>query len=559
MSVPRSSGRRLSVLLLLFALLLVVRLLLVALAEPLGLPPEATTLRLHWQPPPPQQEQQQQGEQQEQQQQQPQEEQEPRQRQFWAGQCGADSQRLVAEREPEAYVLGLRVRDYYEQEDDVRVPPEQLFVEGIGDKVYQHHHILGCALRHNLRVVCVPEMFATLRVHHTGNMGFLWGCQSKYLTCGRFKAWGELDLALSVPEEVSATDALTMVARVRQGAAGSAKAEAAPASPTANPSAAPAWPLLPEIAPAAPLRLDGPDATFGTRLHRLAPDGKLVFRSVTCQVRGKRERDLLKKEGMAFMKFQYELMFLAMGRRTPLWRAPADQRWRIAITVRRGDITSADKRRPPSKTCVIVAKMYEASGYLVNASNSDILVFSETHENDPAFACFRAMPNARILISNKTYTQHGAVSRWIRDFDHMASAHFFIGEWSYFSYLVESTLTPKALSVLFGFDEPQVSKMRRLMQSTHGRPFLRADLVHREPRLGQAPRFDPDQDASCCRLYDKPGSDQPVGRDFQWFTDGNPNQGTRAAANAAAHIAAVAAAEALSESERTRTRARTMR
>jgi hypothetical protein len=534
----------------LLLLLLVVRLLLLALAEPLGLPPQATTLRL--QPPPQQQQQQQRQEQQQQQQQQ----QEPRQRQFWAAQCGADSQRLVAEREPEAYVLGLRVRDYYEQEDDVRVPPEQLQVEGIGDKVYQHHHILGCALRHNLRVVCVPEMFATLRVHHTGNMGFLWGCQSKYLTCGRFKAWGELDLALSVPEEVSATDALAMVARVRLGAAGSAEAEATPASPTANPSAAPAWSLRPEIAPAAPLRLDGPDATFGTRLHRLAPDGKLVFRSVTCQVRGKRERDRLRKEGMAFMAFQYELMFLAMGRRTPLWRAPADQRWRIAITVRRGDQTGTDQRKQPSANCAIVAKMYEQSGFLVNVSNSDILVLSETHEDDPGFACLRAMPNARMLISNKTYTQHGAVSRWIRDFDHMASAHFFLGEWSYFSYLVESTLAPKALSVLFGFNEPQVSKMRRLMQSTHGRPFLRADLAHREPRLEQVRRSDPEHDASCCRAYDKPASDQP----FEgWFPDGNPNQGTRAAANAAAHIAAVAAAEALSESERTRTRARTMR
>ncbi len=430
----------------------------------------------------------------------------------FASRCGADAQRSFVEPEPAAYVLALRtnspeddlledvetVDDLYAREGrlpDGRYMPRAAML-GIGDTVHRLWRFLGCAARHNLRVVCHPEAFKTAVEHHTGYLGFLFGCHSsKHVACGLFKSWSDLDMTLSVTQEVPISQALDMIEAVRAAQERGVELAAWPpfeaASGVLNP--------LPRVWPALPVRADPRvSAANATRTHSLARDGKLVFRAVTCQPRSKRECDEILADGTSFIGYQYVLAFLAEGRSTPLWSQPADQLWRIGVTVRRGD----DNYGKAANACDTVERLYRLSGAAVNASNSEVLVFSETFPEDPEFACLRAMPNARLHLRNKTTTIHNAQTRLVREMDHLTNAHWFVGTWSQLSFVIESALDDDATAIISDGDE-ETQRIRSIVQRFPA-PFAHADMRFRalDPRATTTSvRYHDGHALSCCSRH----------------------------------------------------------
>jgi hypothetical protein len=430
----------------------------------------------------------------------------------FASRCGADAQRSFVEPEPAAYVLALRTNsseddllEDVETVDDLYARPGSLPVGrpilrgsmlGIGDAVHRLWRFLGCAARHNLRVVCHPEAFNSALEHHTGYLGFLFGCHSKHFACGLFKSWSDLDMTLSVTQEVPISQALGMIEAVRAAQERGVELAAWPPFEAAlgvlNP--------LPRVWPALPVRADPrvSSAANATRTHNLARDGKLVFRAVTCEPRSKRERDEILADGTSFIGYQYVLAFLAEGRSTPLWSRPADQLWRIGVTVRRGDV----KYGMPANACYAIKRLYRLSGAAVNASNSEVLVFSETVPEDPEFACLRAMPNARLHLRNKTTTMHNAQARLVREMDHLANAHWFVGVWSQLSFVIESALDDDATAI-YGDPEQLTSRVRSIVHK-FPTPFAHADMRFRafDPRATTASvRYHEGHALSCCSRH----------------------------------------------------------
>jgi hypothetical protein len=429
----------------------------------------------------------------------------------FASRCGADAQRGFQEPEPAAYVLALRTNsseddllEDVETVDDLGMRaatrPDGKFLAratllGIGDAVHRLWRFLGCAARHNLRVVCHPEAFNTALEHHTGYLGFLFGCHSKHLACGLFKSWSDLSFTLSVTQEVPVSQALGMIEAVR---AAQDKNEELAAWP---PFEAPLGVLnpLPRVWPALPARTDTSFLGGATRTHSLARDGKLVFRAVTCQSKSKRERDELLADGSAFIGYQYVLAYLTEGRSTPLWNRPADRLWRLGVTVRRGDWN----RGHVTSACDAIERLYRLSGAVVNAGNSQILVFSETFPEDPEFACLRNMPNARLLLQNKSTSMHNAQARLVRDLDHLASAHFFYGSWGQMTFLIESALDDDATAFWADSEE----RLKERVESTIKRfptPFAHADIRFRvfDPRATTASmRYRQGHAINCCSRH----------------------------------------------------------
>ncbi len=90
-------------------------------------------------------------------------------------------------------MLGLSQRLKHEAEEEGKHSPGHTNVHaGFGDPISRHVELLACADHLDLRVVCVPEMFRTVTIHHTGNLGscsavFHQGKQT-YMTSGLIKS-----------------------------------------------------------------------------------------------------------------------------------------------------------------------------------------------------------------------------------------------------------------------------------------------------------------------------------------------------------------------------------
>jgi hypothetical protein len=359
--------------------------------------------------------------------------------------CGATARRGWHERPSAGYVLGLSSRLKYEAEvEEERSPQHRNVHAGFGDQMARHVELLACAARLDLRVVCVPEMFRTDPLHHTGNLGFMFGCFSKYFACGHFTSWGELGLALTVAESVTAAEAQALLS-ARGAGGGSSDSSGG----------------------------SGAGAIFGTRLNAPAPDGKVVFRSVECKAADKEETRAARSQGYRFLRDQWQDMYIAMARTTPLWSEPADRRWRIGVTVRRGD---SNRGQGVRDECRLLDDLFRASGSRLNASSAEVLVFSEVAEDDPEFDCLRGRPGVRLLLGNKTLWQHAAVARWVRDVDHLASAHFVRGGYSTFANLVAALAAEEHLSLA----APHLNETQLVaFLDRHPAPFKTADPVRR--------------------------------------------------------------------------------
>ena len=255
-------------------------------------------------------------------------------------------------------------------------------------------------------------------------------------------SWGELGLALTVAESVTAAEAQALLSA--RGAGGGSSGSGS-----------------------------GNGAIFGTRLNATAPDGKVVFRSVECKAKDKEQTQTARSQGYKFLRDQWQDMFIAMARTTPLWSEPADRRWRIGVTVRRGD---SHRGQGVKDECRLLDELFRAGGSHLNASSAEVLVFSEVAEDDPEFDCLRGRPGVRLLLGNKTLWQHAAVARCVRDVDHLASAHFVRGGYSTFADLVAALAAEEHLSLA----APQLNETQlAAFLNRHPAPFAAADPARR--------------------------------------------------------------------------------
>lgn len=174
-------------------------------------------------------------------------------------------------------------------------------------------------------------------------------------------------------------------------------------------------------------------------------------------------------------------MAKVMERTTDLWTHPANEKWRVAITVRRGD----HNRGHVSSQTGFLRDLYSLSEGRIHPNNTQVLVFSETPWDDPEFDELRAMPEVELHLGPKETSRHGTWRRWLRDVDHMATAHAFKGTYSAFSMtIVMNHLHPDSLALA------KIAKkdIIRTWCNKHVVPFDGVDFANRE--LVQLPPFE---------------------------------------------------------------------
>lgn len=325
--------------------------------------------------------------------------------------------------------------------------------EGIGSSLKFLKPVIEVAQSQNLTYVCQAKDFRS-HGHHTGNLGYLWGCYNDSYVLGDLAAY----------DEVQAKADLTHVnAKIAQVA----KAKATLYNPKDVMSKKVNGTALP-IQPKTLYYVDQPGLFYFS--------WGVAYKWFRSQYHLVRQHDKARR-GWRCGK-------------TPL--EEEGERKRIVLQIRRGD---ANLKTPMQAYAQMLDMAFDGkiSGISLNVTNAHIIIISEADEGSADFDLFKKFSHAKVtyLLGGAEVEQTRAQSRLVRDLDCMSSADLLILSRGGFSSLAAALQKDGGVSLSIDADpvaRPDVPNVRAIEVEDLARKKKREEREQRDKEMKEQRR-----------------------------------------------------------------------